>query len=135
MDELFREATEQGFGHGDELLMLEILDEFYDEIDRGYGDYSQILNNYSAPVNNLWYIYHCIVKNYLEKGYYKECCAVCQKVVDSVENLGTLVMPDVYIPILLAYRESSEDKKNITELIEKVCAKDPAMKAEASKHL
>jgi hypothetical protein len=134
MDELFREATEQGFGHGDELLMLEILDEFYDEIDRGYGDYAQILNNYSAPVNNLWYIYHCIVKNYLEKGYYKECCAVCQKVVDSVENLGTHVMPDVYIPILFAYRESTEDKKNITELIERVCARDPAMKAEASKH-
>jgi hypothetical protein len=55
-------------------------------------------------------------------------------VVDSVENLGTHVMPDVYIPILFAYLKSSENKKNITELIDRVCERDPDMKAEASKY-
>ena len=74
------------------------------------------------------------LENYLEKGYYKECCDVCQKVVDSVENLGTQVMPDVYIPILSAYLKATEDKKNIGELIDRVCERDPAMKAELSKN-
>ena len=133
MDELFCEATEIGVGHGDEMLMLEILDEFYDDIDRGYGDYSQILNNYSAPVNNLWYIYHCVVKNYLAMGYYKECCDVCQKVVYSVENLGTSVMPDVYIPILLAYRTASNTFDE--EIIYRVCERDPAMKEEYERRI
>ena len=135
MDELFCEATKAGFGHGDELLFLEIIDEFYDEIDRGYGDYAQILNNYKAPVNNLWYIYHYIIKNYINMGYFKECCDCCQKVVDSVENLKTPVMPDVYIPILLAFKTAisyvdSNRSQEITDLILRVCDRDPAMKSQ-----
>jgi len=137
MDELFKEATEMGYGHGDELLFLEILDEFYDEIDRGYGDYAQILNNYVYPKNNLWYIYHFIIKNYLTMGYYKECCDCCQKVVDSVENRGIQVMPDVYIPILLAYRNACSLQGNSIEevngIITSVCSREPAMKAEYEK--
>ena len=35
-----------GYGHGEEMLYLEILDEFYDDIERSYGDYGQIINNY-----------------------------------------------------------------------------------------
>jgi len=135
MDELFCEATKTGFGHGDELLFLEIIDEFYDEIERGYGDYAQILNNYKAPVNNLWYIYHYIIKNYINMGYFKECCDCCQKVVDSVENLKTPVMPDVYIPILLAFKTAiyymdSNRSQEITDLILRVCDRDPAMKSQ-----
>ena len=52
LNDLFIEATMLGYGHGDELLYLEILDEFYNDIERGYSDYGQILNNYFYPTKN-----------------------------------------------------------------------------------
>ena len=71
-------------------------------------------------------------------GYFKECCDCCQKVVDSVENLKTPVMPDVYIPILVAYQKAiyyidSNRTKEISDLILRVCDRDPEMKAEYNK--
>jgi len=52
LKEIFVETTNQGFGHGEEMFYLEILDEFYDEIHRSYGDYGQMLNNFLSPTKN-----------------------------------------------------------------------------------
>ena len=47
--ENFIATTELGYGHGEEMLYLEILDEYYDDIYRSYGDYGQIINNFIEP--------------------------------------------------------------------------------------
>lgn len=72
LKEIFVEATEMGYGHGDEMLHLEILDEFYDEIAHSYGDYGQIWNNMILPMKNVHYIYWLILKRNNNMGYHRE---------------------------------------------------------------
>lgn len=72
LKEIFVETTELGYGHGDEMLYLEILDEFDQDIVRSYGDYGQTWNNMVLPVKNLHYIYHLILKRSMDMCYYKE---------------------------------------------------------------
>jgi len=62
LNELFIETTQQGFGHGEEMLYLEVLDEFYDDIERGYGDYHMILNNFLRPSKGFDYILEFIIR-------------------------------------------------------------------------
>ena len=42
----FVRTTELGYGHGEEMLYLEVLDEHYDNICRGYGDYHFLMDNF-----------------------------------------------------------------------------------------
>jgi hypothetical protein len=72
LKEIFVETTLQGFGHGEEMFYLEVLDEFYEDIERSYGDYGQILNNFLAPVRNIEYVYHTIMNNFKMSGYDRE---------------------------------------------------------------
>lgn len=80
------ENTELGYGHGEESVYLQVLDEFYNDIERSYGDYGQILNNFEHPVHNIWYIYHNIIIPYLEFGYHKECIECCNKILYSLDK-------------------------------------------------
>jgi len=73
LKENFVQTTNAGFGHADEMLYLEILDEFYDDIHRSYGDYGQILHNFIQPTRNIPYIVHLILRNYFNFGYHREC--------------------------------------------------------------
>ena len=73
-----------GYGHGEEMLYLDVLDDFYDDIVKSYGDYGQIINNYINPTCNLNYIYNNIIKSYLNFGYNKECSDCCKKVLYSI---------------------------------------------------
>ncbi len=133
LNDLFIEATMLGYGHGDELLYLEILDEFYDDIDRGYGDYGQIINNYFNPIQNIQYIYSLIIKKYLDMGYHKECYDCCKKVVHSIEELNAECSPAFYIAILYCYYIATyyykkDECKNIIHHIYDVCEKNPDAK-------
>lgn len=82
LNEIFEETTKLGYGHGEEMFYLEVLDEFYDEIERGYGDYGQILNNFIHPTRNIDYILY-IIQQYLNYGYDKECRDCCIKILSS----------------------------------------------------
>lgn len=86
LKELFVQTTNLGYGHGDEMLYLEVLDEFYDTIDRTYGDYHYILNNFIEPTFNLTYIYKNIIYNYLRFDYIKECNKCCETVLEANKN-------------------------------------------------
>ena len=86
LKELFVQTTNLGYGHGDEMLYLEVLDEFYDTIDRAYGDYHFILNNFVEPTYNLTYIYKNIIHNYLRFDYIKECNKCCETVLEANKN-------------------------------------------------
>lgn len=46
LKEIFVITTNLGYGHGEEMLYLEILDEFYDDINKSYGDYGQMGDNF-----------------------------------------------------------------------------------------
>ena len=81
------ETTNLGWGHGDEMLFLEVLEEFGpDQLVRSYGDYNQILNNLVLPTKNIPYVVHMIFKPYLDYGYYQECIDGCLKVLDAYDR-------------------------------------------------
>jgi hypothetical protein len=46
LNNVFIKHTLHGYGHGEEMFYLEILDKYYNDIERSYGDYQHILNNF-----------------------------------------------------------------------------------------
>ena len=86
LNDIFIETTELGYGHGEEMFYLEVLDEFYDDIVKGYGDYHTILNNFITPSKDFNYIIHFILNKYINFGYYRECYDACQKMLDALHN-------------------------------------------------
>jgi hypothetical protein len=96
LKEVVVETTMNGYGHGEESMYFDILDECYDDIHRSYGDYGQIVNNFHYPVKNLWYIFHYIANNYFQHGYHKECIDCCNKMIYSFENYLVEMDTDLY---------------------------------------
>ena len=45
-----------GYGHGEEMLYLEILDDNFDDIYRTYGDYKDVLENFISIRINSGYV-------------------------------------------------------------------------------
>lgn len=72
LKELFIQDTELGVGHAEEALYLDVLDEFYDDIVRSYGDYGQIVNNFHGATLNIDYIFYAIFERYHKYGYQRE---------------------------------------------------------------
>jgi len=107
LKEIMIETTELGYGHGEEMFYLQVLDEYYDDIEKGYGDYGQIINNILYPMKNLHYVYNYIVKKYANYGYYRECYDCCRKFLFSIEQLHTPIQNEVYLHILFHYLISS----------------------------
>lgn len=138
LNDVFVETTMNGFGHGEEMLYLEVLDEYFDDIERSYGDYGQTLNNWIHPTCNLRYIYYCIIKRYLDFGYNKECYHCCKQLLHSIETLHVKCGPDVYFLTLFAYYVSSfyYDQSNtlpiLTHTMDLINA-TPALKVEFEK--
>jgi hypothetical protein len=78
-------TTELGYGHGEEMLYLEILDEFYDDIVRGYGDYGQILNNFIKPTKNIAYVIY-VLDRFIEHQYYREAYDCSKALLGQLES-------------------------------------------------
>lgn len=133
LNENFIRITNIGFGHGEEHLFLEILDEYYDDIDKGYGDYGQIINNFLIPTCNIKYVYNCIIKKYLDFSYHKECYDCCKKTLLGIETYTAYCSPDIYMNILFSYYVSAFYYKNnealeIIKHIYSVCKNNSAVK-------
>jgi len=107
LNEIFIDTTNQGYGHGDEMLYLQVLDEFYDDIHRSYGDYQHILNNFIRPTIAFDYIFHNIINTYLNLGYHKECFECCQTLLYEIENFNVECQANIYMNILFVYYVSS----------------------------
>ena len=139
LKEIFVNTTLQGYGHGDEMLYLEILDEFYDDIVRSYGDYKQLLNNFIVPTINYSYIYYNIINKYLNYGYNKECYD-CSVVL--LKQIETHSVPDdyyLYMKILSDYYVSAyyycpEKSVSIVNHIYDICESNPYMNLEFEKN-
>lgn len=106
LHEIIKNTIEAGYGHGEEYFYLEILDEFYDDIYRAYGDYKQALHNFLLPIKNHNYIYWNIIMNYLHKGYYKECRDASYKMLQVFDDNLVDMNYDMYIRILSALLNS-----------------------------
>ena len=102
LHQLVEHTINLGYGSGEEAFFLEILDEFYDDIYRSYGDYGQTLNNYIKPVKNLVYIYWQIVMKYFDFGYYRECIDACYSIISSFDDFQTEQNYDMYVRIYSA---------------------------------
>lgn len=72
LKEIFIETTMLGYGHAEEPFFLGVLDEFYDSIERSYGDYHNILNNFTRHTRGFDYIYKNLLQRYEMFGYFKE---------------------------------------------------------------
>jgi len=97
MKELIIETTHMGYGHGEEMFYLEILDEFYDDIHRSYGDYKDMLHNFIKPTTNFVYIYWSVVMRYFQLGYWKECIEVCDTLIQQYNDFVLEINYDLYV--------------------------------------
>jgi hypothetical protein len=139
LKEILTTTTIIGYGHGEEMFYLEVLDEFYEVIHRSYGDYGQIVNNFIRPTKNIPYIYGLILMNYFNKGYYRECYDCAVVLLKEIENYNLYVSWDMYMSILYVYYASCyyykpEESYDIFCHILKVCNNNPYMKLEYIKN-
>lgn len=137
--EIFVETTIAGYGHGEEMFYLEILDEFYDDIVRSYGDYGQILNNFISPTRNFYYIYKSILTRYYKYRYYKEYYDCAKQIVDLVKENRVNIAADIFFNILFYYYivtfyHRNNEAKSLAEYIIALCSENPYYKTEWMKN-
>ena len=106
MKELIVQTTALGYGHGEEMFYLELLDEFYDDIHRSYGDYKDMLHNFIKPTSNFVYIYWNLVMRYSQFGYWKECVEVCKILIDQYDNFAVEINYDLYVRLYCVYYQA-----------------------------
>ena len=118
LNKKFIETTLLGYGHGEEMFYLEILDKYYNDIERSYGDYRHILNNYITTTEGLDYIYHYIIKNYLSFGYHRECYDCCKQMIKDIKDIenNNNINYSLYVEILFSLYISSYYYKNTETL-------------------
>jgi len=121
LNNVFIKHTLSGYGHGEEMFYLEILDKYYNEIERSYGDYQHILNNFNNINVGLEYILY-ISNNYLKHRYYKECIDCCSKVINQYENFNIEINYELYFNFLFNLFISFYyyDKNKAKELVIKI---------------
>jgi hypothetical protein len=86
LKELVMETTLSGYGHGEEMFYLEVLDEFRGDIRKSYGDYGEILNNFMHVTTNVWYVYHNILVPCLNMGYYEDAVDCAERLIETCEG-------------------------------------------------
>jgi len=130
LNNVFIDHTLKGYGHGEEMYYLEILDKYYDDIQRSYGDYQHILNNFIITSVGLYYILYLISDRYLKYGYYKECNECCSKMIKLYENYEIEMEYNIYFKYLFNYYVSSfylhkEESKKILSKIQDLIQANP----------
>ena len=133
LKENVRETTELGYGHAEEMFYLEILDEFYEDIVRSYGDYGQALNNFARPTTNILYIVEHIVKGYSQMSYHRECYDCCKALIVEIESYRLNVSYDLIMAIyfhyyIAAFYHKRHEARGIADTIRKMCEINPYFK-------
>jgi hypothetical protein len=96
LKEIFVETTQAGYGHGEEMFYLEVLDEYSDQIRGTYGDYGQILDNFIYPTQNIEYVYHTIFERYKQYGYTREAKALATQLIEAADKSWVIINDDTY---------------------------------------
>jgi hypothetical protein len=120
------------------MFFLEVLDEFYDDIERSYGDYGQIVNNWIVPTRNIHYIMHYILKKYYSMGYYPEADQCARSLIHAFQSHQIDMDYGTYINILeiwyLANAQCDHIGPHIATTIVGWCEANPLLKAEYMKN-
>jgi Bacterial protein of unknown function (HtrL_YibB) len=85
LKEVFIETTMLGYGHAEEPLFIGVLDEFYDSFERSYGDYYNILNNFTRHTRGFQYICTNLLERYMNFGYFREAYDCSKKLIADFE--------------------------------------------------
>lgn len=99
LNNVFIKHTMLGYGHGEEMFYLEVLEKHYDDFCRSYGDYGYILNNFLNVTVGLDYV-HSIAQKYMQIGYHRECIECCNKVIKQFENFNIEMNYGIYFNLL-----------------------------------
>jgi hypothetical protein len=99
LKEIFVETTLAGYGHGEEMFYLEVLDEYSDQIRGTYGDYGQILDNFIYPTQNIEYVYHTIFERYKQYGYTREANALAKQLLEAADKSWVIINDDTYMEL------------------------------------
>jgi len=139
LNEIFINTTELGYGHGEEMLYLEVLDELYDDIEKSYGDYKMILNNFIKPTTGFHYIYYFIIKKYNNYCYFKEAYDCCKKILFQIENFKVQIDYNIYFLTLFEFyfttlKYKKNESKEIVNHIMKLINVNPLIKKEFEKN-
>ena len=139
LNSIVMKHTMLGYGHGEEMFYLEILEKYYDDIIKGYGEYNTIINNITKITTGSHYIYHVIILGYLQNGYHKECVECCEKLLEAFDNFVIEMNYDIYLLLIFTLYVSLYyiDKTKAKELAHKVLQmieKNPYMKKEFDKN-
>lgn len=138
LNNTFIKHTLLGYGHGEEMFYLEILDKYYDDIHRSYGDYNHILNNFVRITTGFSYIKY-IATSYMNLGYHRECIDCCNKVIEQFEKYNIEIDYPVYFHFLFTkyislfyydIKKANAHVKHMLQLIEQ----NPYIKAEYNKN-
>jgi hypothetical protein len=138
LKDLYIETTMEGYGHGEEMFYLEILDEFYEHIDRAYGNYKHILHNFIEPTVGHGYVFSQIIRKFLDSGYHRECFDAASSLVRVYEAYKTPIDYDLFVRAYFAkyvaafYCRRSE-ARGIVESIRALCDSNPYFKKEFEK--
>jgi hypothetical protein len=97
LQDICKETVNAGFGHGEEYFYLEILDEFYDDIQKSYGDYRQTLHNFILPTKNFVYIYWNIIMRNYNFAYYRDAIDAINSLLYSFDNFHVEINYDLYV--------------------------------------
>lgn len=131
-----------GYGHGEEMLFLEILEANNKMIKRSYGDYDVILNNFLGSCEKLEYIYYNIIQNYLYLGYFEEGLHCINNVLENIHQCKAYVEPIIHVQILIDYFIATyyinREHTNCYAAMNKVfyiCQHNPLLKIELKKHI
>jgi len=103
LQEVIRDTIQQGFGHHEEYMHLEVLEEFYADIQRGYGDYQDTLHNFIKMTENTVYIYWQIIMKTFYMGYDRECQDACCAMISSFDKNITETNMDLYVRVYSVY--------------------------------
>jgi hypothetical protein len=112
----FIKTTNLGFGSGDEMLYLEVLDEFYNDIEKSY---------INININN-------IVKKYLDFHYHKECYDCCKQILgkENIINYTQNYMDILFSYYISAFYYKYNETIKIIKYIYDVCKINPIINQE-----
>jgi hypothetical protein len=138
LNEIFVSTTLDGYGHGEEMFYIEVLDEFYDDIVRSYGDYGQMWDNFINLKKNYHYVYYFILKKYIDFGYWREAYDCCMYILNEIENHCIYIIPNVHMNIILdylivVYHYCPNKSKDLVESINKICSQNELLNREYQK--
>jgi len=100
--EKFQKYVDEGYGHADEQLYSPVFFENLELFDQYYGDYSEMITNYTYIYERPTEPVHNFIRNSFQHGNYELCMRACKALLESIAN-KKCKLDDNYMRILERY--------------------------------